>query len=69
MWYWLRMWQPIETAPKDGRFVLVYLSGREGDCPMTAYWDDRGHGWTDNARGTLTNLEATHWQPLPEPPA
>jgi hypothetical protein len=28
-------WHPIETAPKDGTFILVYLAER----PEQRYWD------------------------------
>jgi len=73
-------WQPIETAPKDGTWVLVFGSiSDEGDERTTAvaqYTDDlngrktRGHwqfAWYDGGyHGWVGN--ATHWMPLPEPP-
>lgn len=73
------VWQPIETAPKDGTTVVVYFKGLG---PMTVAWEDPwGDGpeaatWcvTDHkhgpypVRGYRTG-DDTHWRPLPEPPA
>lgn len=64
-------WQTIETAPKDGSSLLLYLvSG--GMCigqwttfespflrRTIAEWQDNSEGFT---------LEPTHWMPLPLPP-
>ncbi len=56
-------WQPIETAPKD-TVVLLYSPdrgpGNESKIEARVFWDTRGghqHAW------------ATHWMPLPVPPA
>lgn len=65
-------WQSIESAPKDGTWVLVC----GGTWPVTmawyalnsrinrAYWkmDDE---WDDY---DLADDQPTHWMPLPEPP-
>ncbi|WP_332822457.1 hypothetical protein [Stutzerimonas kunmingensis] len=72
-------WQPIETAPKDGREIWV------GDrCSIRiAFWLDGaayehrgsiGGGWRDHAKAEARDLAdlhftPTHWQPLPDPPA
>lgn len=63
-------WQPIETAPKDGRFVLCYGHGGPvamepmkfyaGDAPGAGEW-----GWLE---GDTPRRQPTHWMPLPEPP-
>jgi len=71
-------WQPIETAPKDGTFVLVCLAGGPA---FDAYWEARGRvtatdepGWCDGA-SSHTNGEdwllvyyPDFWMPLPSPP-
>jgi hypothetical protein len=53
-------WQPIETAPKDGRTVLVWVG-----WVQTAKWD--GDGWADNYEGEELP-EPTDWMPTPDPP-
>jgi len=74
-------WQPIETAPKDGTWILV-CGGRTEDEEVT-----RTHAvaqWTDDLNGRKTKWHwqfawydggyygfyenPTHWMPLPEPP-
>jgi hypothetical protein len=57
-------WQPIETAPKDGRLILVWAPAKEGFTSLYSlcrYHPDAGF-CIDEIR------EATHWMPLPEPP-
>lgn len=70
-------WQPIETAPKDGTKVDVWV------CPWDAFangnaaritnaWFEDGKwkrilsGWTHDIEDCG---EPTHWQPLPAPPS
>jgi hypothetical protein len=74
-------WQPIETAPKDGRTVLVFK--RTEPCWSIvglAFWfggeNDTICGWMsygiprlDQEPNTLGLAHPTHWMPLPEPPA
>lgn len=69
-------WQPIETAPKDGRMVLLAESGYV-EC---GFWHDGsecyghrgGAGWfsEEDRHNLLTarNVHPTHWMPLPAPP-
>lgn len=63
------MWQPIETAPKDGSEILLFNSlgnrhiGRWGH----RYLGDPIHeGWTWD--GKQIGGDVTHWMPLPAPP-
>lgn len=72
-------WQPIETAPRDGRLVLLYrpLAHKAGDPVVTirkSISDTRlvfentippGYGGYNFTEGSCY---ATHWMPLPEPP-
>lgn len=77
------MWQPIETAPKDGSKVDVWVTppvsalstgsyGRVSDC-----WFSQGSWWfydetkyasdPANCRSEVWNV--THWMPLPPAPS
>jgi len=61
-------WQDIETAPKDGTFILI----RRGEWITTAWWQVCGsndlprwhhmHGWFPRED------EPSHWQPMPPSP-
>ena len=68
-------WQPIETAPKDGRMIMLRAHSEKWQGP--AYWD--GMTWIcfrvpkDGFPAGHTFLWAfnagpTHWRPLPAPP-
>lgn len=66
-------WQPIETAPKDGRELLGVDA--EGDMGVMFYgmgsgrWLAHAFAWTAYAATRdLVPCEPTHWMPLPEPP-
>jgi hypothetical protein len=69
-------WQPIETAPKDGTYILVawtewpiqlvtrfthYHNLDSGDVTIYPGF------WQSPAGGALKT--PTHWMPLPDPPA
>ena len=69
-------WQDMESAPRDGSWVLVY-------CPMLVgfridiayYGEDERYDipgqWMDNdgdSFGRPSILKPTHWRPLPPPP-
>lgn len=59
------MWQPIETAPRDGKEVLGYDRGVvSGMYWNGSQWEWTVLAWSDETYGT----DATHWMPLPEPP-
>ena len=57
-------WMPIESAPKDGTYVLIYTGPEEG-LMYAAYWSTLHDDWRSNLE---TVYGATHWMPLPEPP-
>lgn len=68
-------WKPIDTAPKDGRWILIRGRNSIGRLmvPVVASWrqgHDHLYGWHDSA--SLKNLndlaatEAADWMPLPE---
>jgi hypothetical protein len=60
------MWQPIETAPKDGTPVLgfmpKYYQGKGGQSVILWF----GNDWSDMR---AHSCEPSHWMPLPAPPS
>lgn len=66
-------WQPIETAPKDGSCLLLWLPDSATDTIVFGHWDsDFGGCWYERHGSESAfpiDVEVTHWQPLPEPPA
>lgn len=70
-------WQPIETAPKDGRRLLLgWVDGQvtEGFWRWKQppgfpnyRWSDDWIGWT-RVEFEDKGINPTHWMPLPEPP-
>ncbi len=74
-------WQPIESAPKDGTWVLVSggVANHEGDNPpcVVAQYTNYLNGGTTDWHWQFAWYDGgyygeyddpTHWQPLPEPP-
>ncbi len=67
------MWQPIETAPKDGAVIVWgrYWSDEQGWMlePKIARWDASAFGgsWVVDHRYPFS-VRPTHWMPLPPPP-
>jgi len=56
-------WQPIETAPKDYTYVLLW----DGSWHWIGIWDEDFGKWeVDGERHE--DLIHTHWMPLPPPP-
>lgn len=62
------VWQPIETAPKDGTVILLgFITLPVERLVYEGRWNDVQDTWTTvNGFGLLTG--ATHWTPLPTPP-
>lgn len=65
-------WQPIETAPKDMRCILVFVPGarigslqEEPDMMHIAFLK---RGTYHLQEDDHLIVEPTHWRPLPEPP-
>ncbi len=75
-------WQPIETAPKDGTWILVLCPEGESKAEpfiQVARWmefevsreKDWAWGPLDDYFGSYRwylPSSPTHWMPLPEPP-
>lgn len=62
-------WQPIETAPKDGTWVLLGWFELPGMPRCGVLWHSRDNRWCD-VHHVLHNAQSppTHWMPLPDPP-
>ncbi len=65
-------WQPIETAPKNFKCILVFEPGarygslqEEPDEIRIAYWKREGFVRQDDDH---LYVNATHWMPLPDMP-
>lgn len=68
-------WQPIETAPKDGTNLLLYLPESEKRPIVVGYYsiplghEDESYWFeVEGDGGFMIDVPATHWMPLPEPP-
>lgn len=67
------MWQPIETAPKDGALVLIAERGGRVQVAkwMIEPWGTKGDWYvqlTSGGADTYPTTDVTHWMPLPSPP-
>lgn len=71
-------WKPIETAPKDGTFVLLYSPDAKEPSIFVGYfishvdgdeWFSEWHdAWVDDGAKVISDVTLTHWMPLPERP-
>ncbi len=61
------IWQPIETAPKDGTEILLTSGiGTPVRSPhFIGYFIARTGKWWNMWQGAPHYLEPTHWMPLP----
>lgn len=72
----MRDWQPIETAPKDGSWLIGYAPEEQKPFynPQTlAVFCFSNGGWmaVHNESQSIYGppfFRLTHWMPLPEPP-
>ncbi len=72
------LWQPIETAPKDGTDVIVMYKHIETQVVHNAFYiDDEDAcdvGWWSYDKGEVSRvlldgwMQPTHWMPLPDAP-
>jgi hypothetical protein len=66
-----KQWRPIQTAPKDGSWILVFDPITEAPQRWVVSWcefegDPDGGSWIGTDLATIT--EPTAWMPLPELP-
>ena len=69
-------WQPIETAPKDGTKIDLWVANQElgraiRETDMVWHHFDDGSAWAHADALFLVEEDGwtvTHWMPLPEPP-
>lgn len=62
-------WRPIETAPKDGKDILLWsprINPKWDDVVFVAGWFNGS--WVAVSGATWAEDEVTHWMPLPKPP-
>lgn len=61
------IWQPIETAPVDGTYVLVADGQTVGEAK---FHEGEGWWWAGNhpTDSWGSAIYPTHWMPLPSPP-
>lgn len=60
-------WQPIETAPEEGQWALVYADGAQ-NCAFV----QKGRlpkDWCNSITWNIMPEFVTHWMPLPPPPS
>ena len=69
-------WKPIETAPRDGTWVILYapwLDNPDPSCPAhdVEFWIARflKHQWRwfEQDEVCIAQDHPTHWMPLPQP--
>jgi hypothetical protein len=60
-------WQPIETAPKDGRRLLL-VDARDGQVCWGEWIDGEWRDMGDIGCNGRWSYEPTHWAPTPPPP-
>lgn len=69
-------WQPIETAPRDGTVVLLFMPDARDPGIDVGFWSEwtiekigeEGAEWADPWSHLAIDTEPTHWLPIPKPP-
>lgn len=59
-------WQSIETAPKDGRRILLHPAVEVADAWSKGHWSKDNKCWISG--GDPMGFEPTHWMHLPSAP-
>lgn len=61
-------WQPIQSAPKDGRWIFVHCGPNMLLTAYPVFWN--GQEWDDGVPGEIDGnyAMATHWMWPPDPP-
>ena len=57
-------WQPIATAPKDGRYILVAF--KNSNHVDFYCWNNTRKAWQQGV--CFTEAELSHWMPAPQHP-
>ena len=71
--YWYT-WQPIETAPRDGTFIIIAApsgySSVSMRCEIGHYVEDYKQPWRNHSNDAFEDggYSPTHWLPLPRLP-
>lgn len=67
----MSQWQPIETAPREGNFLIAYDNGNV----VCGHYLDNSHtripfaGVRPLHGAERIGSKITHWMPLPPPPS
>lgn len=61
-------WQPIETAPKDGSWIIVASTHNRYYLAAVQWNDDYWWDVNEANHNDPMDYAATHWQPFPDPP-
>ncbi len=69
-------WQPIETAPRDGTKVILYIRSLGINMGSYDVYETRRNGkvgyHSEGWRADISfvgDIKPLYWMPLPEPPA
>lgn len=66
-------WKTIDTAPRDGSYILTYSNAACVDMIRNSFWDEYEGEWmyytsTCGIENFDTIFSPSHWMPLPTPP-
>lgn len=59
-------WRSIDSAPKDGTWILFYV--HRYAVPTVGKWYERGRYESGFWMSSAMQISPTHWMPLPTPP-